>query len=197
MIDPVLGVRLPVQRGALDIDGLVGGIEPDIPHPRRLPGGRVGDVHALEVRRHDQVHVLARVGEEAHHGEVVITRQPVGHGREEARDVEVVALGRQARAARVVVLEDGQERGLVADVGDVGVVEEVEAADEGGRPAVEGYQMGLVMGDEAGVGLVTVPFSLRVIRRRGGSRGELTSHIPKYYSRTFPLHCSLTNTPLP
>lgn len=48
-----------------------------------------------------------------------------------------------------MVLEDGEEGGLVADVGDALVVEEVEAFDEGVGPAEEGDEVCLVVGDKA------------------------------------------------
>lgn len=63
------------------------------------------------------------------------------------------ATGREAGAAGVVVLEDGEEGGLVADVGDVLVVEVVEAGGELGRAAEEGDQGALVVGGVAGRGL--------------------------------------------
>jgi hypothetical protein len=61
----------------------------------------------------------------------------------------VGAAGREARAPGEVVLEDGGEGGLVADVGDVLVVEIIEARDEGGGAAEEGDEGGLVVGDVA------------------------------------------------
>lgn len=58
------------------------------------------------------------------------------------------ALGRERRAAGVVVLEYREKGGLVADVGDALVVEEVKAADEGVRTTKEGDELGLVVRDE-------------------------------------------------
>lgn len=62
------------------------------------------------------------------------------------------ATGREAGAAGVVVLEDGEEGGLVADVGDVLVVEVVEAGGEVGGAAEEGDECALVVGGVAGRG---------------------------------------------
>lgn len=63
------------------------------------------------------------------------------------------ARGGFAGPVGVVVLEDGEEGGLVADVGYALVVEVVEAAGELGWAAEEGDEGGHVVGDEAeGVG---------------------------------------------
>ena len=48
------------------------------------------------------------------------------------------ALGAEGRAAGVVVLEDGEEGGFVADVDEAGIVEVVEAFCEGDRAAEGG-----------------------------------------------------------
>ena len=148
MIDPVFGIRHAVEHRALNVEVLIRGVEVDVAHPRRLARQGVRDADLLEEGWYDQVNVLARVGEEAHHGEgdegahgaaVVVAREAVRGRGEEGGDVEVGALGREARPAGVVVLEHRQEGGLVADVGDVLVVEVVETADEGLWPTVEGY----------------------------------------------------------
>lgn len=47
-------------------------------------------------------------------------------------------LGGKGRTPGVVVLEDGEEGGLVADVGDALVVQEIEAGDEGVGAPEEG-----------------------------------------------------------
>lgn len=59
------------------------------------------------------------------------------------------ALGREGGSPCVVVLEDGEEGRLVADVGDALVVQEVQAADEGGGSAEEGDELRLVVWNEA------------------------------------------------
>ena len=117
MIDPIPGIRFPIQRRALDINICrIRRIEIDIPHSGRLPRLRVGDVDVLEIRRRDEVDVLARVGEETHHAEghegahcaaVVVAGETVGGRGEVARDVGVGAEGGEGGAAGVVVLEDG------------------------------------------------------------------------------------------
>lgn len=153
VVDPVFRVRLAVKGGALDVDGLVRRVEVDVADGGGVVGEGVRDVDRLEVGRDDEVDVLARVGEEAHHGEgdegahgaaVVVAGQAVVGRAEEARDVVVAAARRQRRAPRVVVLEDGEEGRLVADVGDVGVVQVLEAAHELGGPA-EGRDEGCLV----------------------------------------------------
>lgn len=63
------------------------------------------------------------------------------------------AFGAEGGTTGVVVLEDGEEGGFVADVDEAGFVEVVEAGGESGRAAKGGYQGSHVVGDEAlGVG---------------------------------------------
>jgi hypothetical protein len=63
----------------------------------------------------------------------------------------VRAAGREGGPSGIMVLEDGQEGWFVSDVGDVLVVEIVEAVDEGGWSAKLSDEWGLGMRDEAGV----------------------------------------------
>jgi hypothetical protein len=90
---------------------------------------------------------LPGVGEKSDHREsdegthsagVVVTGETVIGGGEEGGDVEVGAESGESGAPGVVVLVDGEEGGLVADVGYVFVVEVVEAFDEGGGAAESG-----------------------------------------------------------
>lgn len=69
MVDPVLGVRLAVQRGRLYVDSLVRGIEVDVADRGRLAGHGRGDVDAVEIWRRDEVDVLPWIWEQPHHGE--------------------------------------------------------------------------------------------------------------------------------
>ena len=148
MIDPILRVRRAVEGRVLDIDVRVRRVEIRIGDGCRLARDVAGDGDAGEIGWNDQVDVLARVGEEAHHGEgdegaegaaVVVSWQAAVAVGEVGWDVEVGAVGGAAGAAGVVVLEDGEEGGLVADVFNVGFVQVVEAGDEGCGATHVGY----------------------------------------------------------
>lgn len=64
MLDPVFGVRLSIQLGALDVDVLVVGVEVDIANGSFLAGELVGERNFFEEGRCDEVDVLAGVGED-------------------------------------------------------------------------------------------------------------------------------------
>ena len=155
MVNPVLGIPHPIKRDILDIDTLITRIKVHDPDPRNLAVQRIRNIHLLKKRRSDQVHVLSRVGKEAHHDEshegahgaaVVVARQSVGRGAEELGDVIVGSFGGQSWPSSVVILEDGEEGRLVADVCDVLVVEIVQAVDEAGWAAIQTDQRSLVVG---------------------------------------------------
>lgn len=57
--------------------------------------------------------------------------------------------GGQRWTTSVVVLEDCEERGLVANIGDTRIVEVVQAADKGIRATKQGDELSLVMWNEA------------------------------------------------
>lgn len=67
MVDPILSIRLSIQCRRLDVDVLVRSIEVHIPNRCGLVGQGMGDGHAFEVRRGNEVDVLARVREQSHH----------------------------------------------------------------------------------------------------------------------------------
>ena len=101
---------------------------------------------------------MAGVREEAYHGEsnegahgaaVIISWEAAISGLEVGWDIEVRPLGREGGAAGVVVLEDGEESGLVADVGDLLIVEVVESVDEGCWSSKVGDESCLVVRYEA------------------------------------------------
>lgn len=180
VVDPVLGVRLAVEGRALDVDGLVGGVEVDVADGGRVARLRVRDIDALEERRDDEVHVLPRVGEQAHHGErherthrttVIVTREALGRRVEISWDIEVGAVGRQSGPAGVVVLEHGQERGLVSDVCNVTIMQEVEPVHELRWAAVEADQVSLIVWDEEAVFPDTALKGLvgRILKRADGA----------------------------
>lgn len=125
MIDPVLGVRLAIKRGALNVNTLEGRVIVDITYGSRLPSKWVSDIDRLEIRRRDQVNILARVREQAHHGKgyegahgaaIVIARQSVWCRAKEGRDIEVAAFGRESRSSSIVILKYGQESRFIANV---------------------------------------------------------------------------------
>lgn len=158
MVNPVLSVGLSVKGSALDVDVVVLGIEVDVADLGSLSSDRALDLYGFKERRNDKVDILAGVGEKTHHahsnkgshGATIIVTGKTSWGRgEELGDVEVAALGRQSRATSVVVLEDCQESGLVANVGDTLVVEEVKTAAELVGTTVQSNQLGLSMRDKA------------------------------------------------
>lgn len=125
MLEPVPRIRLPIQRRGLDVNVLELRVVVDVSDGRRVARLAVLDGHGLEEGRRDEVHVLAGIGENTHHGErregahgaaVVVARDPADRVVELRWDVPVRALGRQARAPCVVVQEDVEEGLLVADV---------------------------------------------------------------------------------
>lgn len=66
MIDPVLTIRLSIERRRLDIHRLVGRIEVDVADGCGLAGERGGDGDGAEEGRRDEVDVLPGIGEETH-----------------------------------------------------------------------------------------------------------------------------------
>lgn len=68
MIDPILSVRLAVQSSRLDEYILIGGVEVDVANSCRLSRDGALDADALKVRWCNEIHILARVGEQANHG---------------------------------------------------------------------------------------------------------------------------------
>lgn len=70
VLQPILRVRLAVQRRLLDIDVLVARVEVDVTYRCGLAGLLVLDGHRWEERRSDEVDILAGVGEDAQHGSV-------------------------------------------------------------------------------------------------------------------------------
>ena len=88
MVDPILRIRLTFQCGALNVNVLVRSIKIDVPDGCSLARELVGDADLLEEGRRDNfavlacaiyasqtlleqltIHVLAWVGEDAHHRE--------------------------------------------------------------------------------------------------------------------------------
>lgn len=69
MRDPVLGIWLPVELRALDVNVLIGAIKVDVLHCRRLARQPVLDADLGEIRRQDEVYVLSSHGPQTHHGE--------------------------------------------------------------------------------------------------------------------------------
>lgn len=76
--DPVLLIRLPVQRSTLDIYVFIRGVEMQIPDRRCLICDRMREAYRLEEWREDEIYVLAWVREETHHGEDCETAHGAG-----------------------------------------------------------------------------------------------------------------------
>lgn len=68
VIDPILSVRLAVQSSLLNEHILIGRVEVDVANSRRLSRDWALDFDTFEVRWCNQVHILARIREQAHHG---------------------------------------------------------------------------------------------------------------------------------
>ena len=69
MPDPILRKLLPVQRRALDVNVCITRVKIHISDRRRVTSSFVANAHFFEERRRDEVHVLACVGEDAHHSQ--------------------------------------------------------------------------------------------------------------------------------
>jgi hypothetical protein len=98
MSDPVLRVRLPVQRGALYVYILMLLVKIDSANRRSFSRERIRHAERLEERGGDEIHVLAWVGEQAHHAQqhkgrhgarVVVAWEPGVRGVEARWDVWV------------------------------------------------------------------------------------------------------------
>ena len=181
MPDPILRVRYPVERSALYINIAIRNIKAHVPDRRRLARQRALHAHAFEKRRRDQIHVLAWVGEKPHHRKcgkraqraaVVVAGESAVGVAELGGDVGVGTLCAEGGTAGVVVLEDGEEGGFVADVNETRVMEVVEAFDECGGAAEGGYQGSHVVGNEAG-GMVLVLLPSPRIHMMGFPIGHL------------------------
>lgn len=59
MIDPILRIRLTIQRRLLNINSAIGWIEPNSPDTSRLASNRTSEIDFLEERRGDEIDVLA------------------------------------------------------------------------------------------------------------------------------------------
>lgn len=156
VVNPVLRVRLSVQGRVLNKDILVAGIKVNVPDDSSSVRRRVGDVDALEEGRGDEVHILSRHDRKAHHAEcnigtqssrIIVTRQTIVSDAEGAWDVVVNAASRLRGPASIVELIDGEERRLVADIGDVLVVEVIQTSNVFGRSTKGTDQGCLVVGD--------------------------------------------------
>lgn len=139
MTNPALRIRLAIQRHRLDIHVAVARIEVDGSQCCHLTGERGGDRHRLEEWGGDKINVLTGVGKETHHGHgdkgahgarVVVAREAARSRVKVFRDVEMSARGRFSRTRSIVILEDGEERRLIPNVRDAGVVKVVEAPDK-------------------------------------------------------------------
>ena len=64
MINPILRIRYPIQRCALDIDVLIRSVEVDVANRRRLARDGVSYRYRGKEGRRDEVDILARVGED-------------------------------------------------------------------------------------------------------------------------------------
>lgn len=68
VIEPILSVRLAIQSSLLNEHILIGRVEVDVANGCRLARDGALDADAFEVRWSNKVHILAGVGEQAHHG---------------------------------------------------------------------------------------------------------------------------------
>lgn len=157
MIYPVFGIWHTIESSRLYENGFVGWIEVDVANSSSVARDRVRDVHTGKVWRYDEIDVLARVWEESKHAKgkeashspgIIISWETSGRWAKEGRDVKVGSLCREGRATSIVVLEHGEERRLISYVGDILVVEVVEAAHKAFGAPVEGDECCLIVGNE-------------------------------------------------
>ena len=160
MLQPILRVRFPVQRGLLDINVLIRRVEIDVLDRRRLTRDFVLHADLFEKRRRDEIHILPRVRKRPHHRQrqerahgaaVVVARQSADRVVELRRDVVMRALRGFARPSGEMVLEYGQEGLFVADVQQAGFVQIIQALHEGRGAAHGGDQRRHVLGHEEGI----------------------------------------------
>lgn len=125
MIKPVLCIRLPIQRRILHIYILVPAIEVTRLDCCSLAGEGRLDGDGGEKRGGDEVDVLSRVGEEAHHAEGgkgshstgIVVSGKTRHGIVKVpRYILMNECGRKCRTAGVMRQEHGKEGRFVADV---------------------------------------------------------------------------------
>ena len=160
MIDPIFCIWFTVERSVLDKNVFVGWIKPSIADSRGFAGEGGFDADALEEGGADEIDVLTRVGEEAHHAEchkgahgaaVVVAWEAGFGGLEVGWDIVVGALGRESWPAGVVVLEHSEKGGFVADICDLLIVEEIESVDKSSWSAEGGDEGCLIVGYEKGI----------------------------------------------
>lgn len=118
MPNPILTIRLPVQRHVLNINIRIRSIKIHIPNRRRLVRDRRSYADGFKERRINQVHVLPWIGEQPDHGPglesahcttVVVPWQTGGAVVEGAWDIEVCSLRGECRAAGIVIGIDCEE----------------------------------------------------------------------------------------
>ena len=63
MINPILGVRFPIQLSTLYIDAAISRIEIHVPNSSRFTGHWACYIRRFEIRRCDEVNILTWVGE--------------------------------------------------------------------------------------------------------------------------------------
>jgi len=137
--DPVLGPRLAVQLGALDVNWPIAGVEVYIANGCNLAGNGVGDAYFLEVRRSKEVNILswnrpqthhAQHHERAHSATVIVACDPGGGGVKLRRNVEVAIFGRKRGTSGIVELVNGQKGLLVTHVKQAWLVKEGQSFGE-------------------------------------------------------------------
>lgn len=138
----------------------------------------------MEEWRGDEVDILPRIGEQAHHRHghegahgagVVVARQPAGSRGEVGRDVIVSSASGLGWSAGIVVLVHGQESGLVPNIRDLIVVHIIQSTDERRWPPQEGDESGHIVWNETDF---QDPNSSESKRRK--VKQTLTIGIPKY-----------------
>jgi hypothetical protein len=118
MVDPILGVRLTIECRLLDVDILVIGIKIDVADRCGLASLRIGQGDRGKEGRRNEVHILTRVREDAHHyqgtershGAAIVISWNAGDGVVElAWNVVVSTFSRKSGSASEMVEEDIQE----------------------------------------------------------------------------------------
>lgn len=137
MREVVLGIRLPIQCSALDVDVLILRVKVNIANRRLVPRQFVRDADFLKERWRNEVDILTGIRERSHHRQrnershrstIVISWNARDGVIELGWNIKVSALRRFGRTASIVVLENWQESLLVTNVQQVWELVEIVQA---------------------------------------------------------------------
>lgn len=98
-----------------------------------------------------------------------------------------------------MVLENGEKRRLVTNVGDALVVKVVKASYKRSRATVDADQLGLIMGNETGKEIVnkSLPSMRASEKKEKGAHWSHTSRTPRDWTQKSHAQCFAGNMRLP